>query len=70
MQKEPKFKNGDIVKLDPTGRGNGATGKIIGIVHMIDGGFCYFVATYTFGADAVARHVLNECELMLKEEVD
>lgn len=64
----PKFNNGDIVILDPVGDGRGLTGKIISVMHNIDGSFDYLVSHATFGATSITRIMVAETEIQLKEK--
>lgn len=65
---EPKFKNGDIVFLDPCGGMRGPKGKILGTTHYIDGSIGYVVSCCDFGAQSVTRHYISEYEMVAADE--
>lgn len=61
------FKLGDLVKIDPTGRGFGKVGKIVGLVTWLDGSpEGYFVSAAAF--DGVERNLFSSMELMPLDE--
>jgi hypothetical protein len=66
----PKFENGDIVYADPCGGDRGMSGKVIGVIHYIDGTFSYMVSMVSFGGEAVSRHILHEHELVKKSDIE
>lgn len=68
--KGPKFNNGDIVYMDPCGGSRGQIGKIIGVIHNIDGTFGYLISFSDLGAGPVSHVSLNEFEIVLKAEAD
>lgn len=66
--KSPKFKNGDIVYINPVSSG-GLQGKILGVIHYIDGTFGYVVTHVIYGSNGgVQRTFLGEEEIHLVEE--
>jgi hypothetical protein len=67
--KKPKFKMGQNVFVDPTGRGRGDMGKVIGVTHWIDGSIGYIVSVAGIAGQAVIRHSLSESEIMAVPEV-
>ena len=67
--KSPKFENGDIVYADPCGGDRGMSGKVVGVIHYIDGSFGYMVSMVQFGGENIAKHVLDEYELVKKSDV-
>lgn len=59
-----KFALGEIVCLDPTGKGNGLAGKIIGRIEFLDGSIGYVVTAPTFSSSGgISRHQVAECEI-------
>ena len=68
MTQEPKFKNGDIVCMDPTNKRRGVNGKIVGVIHYVNGTFGYIISYAAFGGEsAVARTFVGEDEIHLLE---
>jgi hypothetical protein len=65
---EPKFKNGQLVILDPLGSDRGPRGKILGTTHYIDGTFGYVVSCSDFGSGGIVRHYVSEYELVAADE--
>lgn len=58
-----KFNLGELVVLDPTGKGIGKEGKIIGRTEYIDGSFGYVVSVTTLHDQNVVRNYVAECEI-------
>ena len=56
-----KFKLGEIVLIDPLERSTGHKGKVIGIIHMIDGTTEYLVSKSGLGG--LSRHILPAYEI-------
>ena len=65
---EFKFKLGEIVCLDPTGKGRGMIGKVVARTECIDGSIEYRVSGSSFGVDAIVRHIVMEYEIQLYSE--
>lgn len=66
----PKFNFGDIVYLDPCGGTHGTKGKIIGIIHVIDGSFDYMVSCSEWSEQRIAKHFVMEAEIVLASEAE
>lgn len=60
---EPKFKNDQIVVLDPVGDRDMPTGKVIAVLHNRDGSFNYVVSRFDAYQQCVVRHTVDECEI-------
>ena len=58
-----KYEFGQIVCCDPTGQGQGITGKITGRTEDIDGGLFYWVSSTNFTGPGITRNYVSEHEL-------
>lgn len=58
---------GEVVNLDPTGKGRGRDGRVIGQVRWEDGSVGYFVAVVDIGTGGILRHMVNETELCIPQ---
>ena len=58
-----EFELGAVVYIDPTGKGHGPEGRVIGQVRYIDGSAGYIVSSFDFARAAVARHQVASCEI-------
>jgi hypothetical protein len=65
MNKE--FHLGEIVVIDPTGRGHGPRGKIVGKITWLDGSTPGYMVT-TMDKGVVSRHLLSNEEIMLPKD--
>mgnify|MGYP006908211021 FL=1 len=60
---EFEFELGVIVVVDPTGRGKGAKGKVVGHTKYIDGSVGYLVSCADYVSGAVARYHLHSSDI-------
>ncbi|CAB4126166.1 hypothetical protein UFOVP68_28 [uncultured Caudovirales phage] len=58
---QPKFKNGDIVYLDPVGdRRSADKGKVLGVTRYLDGSVGYVISVANLGGGVVRHHVTQD----------